>query len=327
MSRLTMLIMMSNATGIEIGLLAVKYPGRIGHLFSPGAQRGPWAEIPYALDNGAWPAFLNGIEWSEEEWLALLRWAALSGILPRWALVADVVGDRDGTLRAWDRYEAVVRGFGFRRAFAVQDGMTFGDVPDDDCMLFIGGSDKFKDAAIAPWCARFPGRVHVGRVTGWDRLVRSWRAGAVSVDGNGWYRKGRSATNSQANDLRKFLRETEVKMVTIAKRFTFDAAHRLDLPTDHKCSRLHGHTYEVELRVRGELDARGFVVDYEEIAAAFAPVHDELDHRYLNDVPGLEQPSTEVLVRWIAERLRGKIRGLVGVRVAESSTTWAEIDV
>ncbi len=323
-----MLIMMSNATGIEIGLLAMRYPRRIGHLFSPGAQRGPWAEIPYALDNGAWPAFLHGTEWNEAEWLALLRWAALAGILPLWALVRDVVGDRDATLRAWEQYEPIVRGFGFRRGFAVQNGMTFGDVPDAECMLFIGGDDKFKDAAIGPWCAEFPGRVHVGRVTGWDRLVRSWRAGAVSVDGNGWYRKGRSATNSQANDLRKFLRETGAQtMVTIAKKFTFDAAHRLDLPTEHKCSRLHGHTYEVELRVRGELDRRGFVVDYEEIAAASANVLDQLDHRYLNDIPGLEQPSTEVLVRWIAERLRPEIPGLVSVKVAESSTTWAEYTI
>jgi hypothetical protein len=131
----------------------------------------------------------------------------MAGIPPVWALVPDVVGDRGGTLKQWDACEGVVRSYGFRRAFAVQNGMTFDDVPDDDCMLFLGGDDKFKDAAIAPWCARFPGRVHVGRVNGWTRLVACWRAGAVSVDGTGWFHKGKGGY-SQANDLRKFLRET-----------------------------------------------------------------------------------------------------------------------
>lgn len=118
-------------------------------------------------------------------------------------------------------------------------------------------------------------------------------------------------------------------MITIAKRFHFDAAHRLfTLPESHKCHRLHGHTYEVEIRLAGTIDDRGFIVDYEEIAAAWAPISDELDHRYLNEIRGLEVPSTEVLVKWIFERLVSTPIGkyLVAVRVAESSTTWAEID-
>jgi hypothetical protein len=85
--------------------------------------------------------------------------------------------------------------------------MTFADVPDDDCVLFLGGDDAFKDAAITPWCARYPGRVHVGRVNGMPRLLASYRAGAISVDGTGWFRRGRGGF-SQFNDLRKFLRET-----------------------------------------------------------------------------------------------------------------------
>jgi hypothetical protein len=203
-----MLIMVSNQGGTDVGILAMQFPGRIGHLYSPDGQRGPWREIPYALDNGAWSAFLNDEEWSEAEWRALLRWAVLSGILPLWALVPDVVGDRLQTLERWKQYSPTVREFGLRPGFAVQNGMTFDDVPDDECMLFISSNDEFKDAAIGPWCKRFPGRVHVGRVNGWARLAACWRAGAVSVDGTGWFRKGRSMTNSQANDLRKFLRET-----------------------------------------------------------------------------------------------------------------------
>lgn len=117
-------------------------------------------------------------------------------------------------------------------------------------------------------------------------------------------------------------------MITIAKRFTFDAAHQLHgLPDGHKCKRLHGHTYQVDLKLCGPLDARGFVVDYAEISDAWKGIHDQLDHRYLNDVPGLDVPSTEVLVQWIAERVKATPIGpfLVAVRVAESSTTWAEV--
>ena len=200
--------MVSNATGIEVGLLAGKYPGRIGHLYSPGGQRGPWHDIPFGLDNGAWGAHLNNREWNEEEWKALLAWCAMSGFRPLWAVVPDVVGDRLATLERWKQYESEVRRYGWRRAFAVQDGMTFDDVPSDDCVLFIGGSDQWKDAAIKPWCARFPGRVHVARVNGWDRLVRSYRAGAISVAGTGWFHKPNSKHQSQFNDLNKFLRET-----------------------------------------------------------------------------------------------------------------------
>lgn len=203
-----MMVMVSNSTGIEVGILAMRYPGAIGHLFSPGGQRGPWREVPYALDNGAWPAHKNQSTWNAAEWRALLRWAALSGQRPLWALVPDVVGDRDGTLAAWDLYSDEVAAYGFRRAFAVQDGMSFDDVPDDDCTLFLGGSSDWKDAAIKDWPARFPGRVHVGRVNTWGRLLSCWRSGAVSVDGTGWFYRGRSAGGSQANDLRRFLRET-----------------------------------------------------------------------------------------------------------------------
>lgn len=205
-----MLVMVSNATGIEVGLLAGKYPGRIGHLFSPGGQRGPWIEIPYGLDNGAWPAYKNGRPWDESSWRNLIAWAGMSGVRPLWALVPDVVGDRLGTLRMWNQYSEFVSGAGFRRAFAVQNGMTFDDVPDDECVLFIGGDDKFKDAAIGPWCARFPGRVHVGRVNGWKRLIACWSAGAVSIDGTGWFHKSgtKACGYSQANILKKFLQET-----------------------------------------------------------------------------------------------------------------------
>lgn len=129
----------------------------------------------------------------------------------------------------------------------------------------------------------------------------------------------------------------------ICKSFTFDAAHRLDkLPPDHKCHRLHGHTYKVEIVVQGPLDNLGMVANYDELSAVWKPLHDALDHRYLNEIPGLECPTTENLAAFIFERLckenlnarthpwPGNEEGLSAfasvktVRVFESATTYAE---
>jgi len=119
-------------------------------------------------------------------------------------------------------------------------------------------------------------------------------------------------------------------MATVSKRFTFDAAHRLDrLPPDHKCHRMHGHTYEVDLVFTGEVDGNGFVIDYADIAALWAPLHERLDHHVLNEVPGLEIPSTEHVAAWIAANVFDKFHHgycrLDRVRVMESSTTWCEV--
>ena len=91
----------------------------------------------------------------------------------------------------------------------------------------------------------------------------------------------------------------------IFKEFTFEAAHRLpNVPADHKCARLHGHSYRVEIHVTGEVgEISGWVIDFQDLKDAFAPLHDQLDHRYLNDVEGLKNPTSEVLARWIWERL------------------------
>lgn len=204
---------LNDIPGLEIPtteVLAKWIHDRIGPLLRSHAWdelgRGPWREVPHGFDNEAWICFKNKRVWTPERWRALMRWGSLAGIPPLWAVVPDVVGDRDATLRAWDLYEPEVRALGFRRAFAAQDGMTFGDVPDSDCAIFLGGGTEWKLEAIDTWCTKFPDRVHVARVNTWDRLVRCWRAGAVSVDGTGWFHKTRG--QNQSNDLRKFLRET-----------------------------------------------------------------------------------------------------------------------
>jgi 6-pyruvoyltetrahydropterin/6-carboxytetrahydropterin synthase len=91
----------------------------------------------------------------------------------------------------------------------------------------------------------------------------------------------------------------------IFREFTFEAAHRLpQVPAGHKCARLHGHSYRVTVRVSGQPGAdTGWVMDFAEIARAFAPLHDQVDHRYLNEVAGLDNPTSENLARWIWDRL------------------------
>lgn len=112
--------------------------------------------------------------------------------------------------------------------------------------------------------------------------------------------------------------------VTIAKTFDFDAAHYLPkVDPGHKCGRMHGHTYRVEVICEGEIDERGMVVDYAEIAVAWAPINQVLDHHTLNEIPGLENPTTEILAPWILDRLEG-LPCVVAVRVYESSTTYCE---
>src|SRR3954467_15880296 len=98
----------------------------------------------------------------------------------------------------------------------------------------------------------------------------------------------------------------------IFKEFTFEAAHRLPfVPEGHKCARLHGHSYNVEIHVSGEVDpTTGWIMDFGDIKAAFKPVHAQLDHYYLNELDGLENPTSENLARWSWERLEGRLLGL-----------------
>lgn len=108
----------------------------------------------------------------------------------------------------------------------------------------------------------------------------------------------------------------------IYREFTFEAAHRLTrVPAGHKCARLHGHSYRVEIHVTGAVagDA-GWVMDFQEIKNAFAPLHDELDHHYLNEIDGLGNPTSENLARWIWDRL-AVLLPLSMVMVRETCTT------
>jgi len=109
----------------------------------------------------------------------------------------------------------------------------------------------------------------------------------------------------------------------IFREFTFEAAHRLpNVPAGHKCARLHGHSFRVTVHVAGPLDPRlGWVADFAELSAAFEPLRESLDHRYLNEIAGLENPTSEVLARWIWDRLQPRLPGLSGITVRETCTS------
>jgi len=112
----------------------------------------------------------------------------------------------------------------------------------------------------------------------------------------------------------------------IWKEFTFEAAHRLPrVPEGHKCARLHGHSFRVAVHVEGPVgEDSGWVIDFADIKQAFKPIHEALDHRYLNDIDGLENPTSEVLARWIWARLQPALPGLARIVVRETCTSGCE---
>lgn len=111
--------------------------------------------------------------------------------------------------------------------------------------------------------------------------------------------------------------------VELVKTFRFEAAHSLpNVPAGHKCARLHGHSYRIDVHVTGTPDPRtGWVMDFGDIKKAVAPVLDELDHHCLNDIPGLANSTSEVLAHYLWTRLIGPIPLLSAITVWESDTS------
>jgi 6-pyruvoyltetrahydropterin/6-carboxytetrahydropterin synthase len=111
--------------------------------------------------------------------------------------------------------------------------------------------------------------------------------------------------------------------VEIFKEFTFESAHRLPhVPDGHKCGRLHGHSFKVAIHLSGDLDPHtGWIRDFSEIKAIFKPLYERLDHNYLNDIPGLENPTSEVLAKWIWTELKPLLPELSAIRIHETCTS------
>lgn len=109
----------------------------------------------------------------------------------------------------------------------------------------------------------------------------------------------------------------------IFREFTFEAAHRLPhVPHGHKCARLHGHSYRVTVHVEGPVESdTGWVMDFGDLKTAFEPVRKQLDHYYLNEIEGLDNPTSEILAAWIWDRLNPGLPGLSAVTVRETCTS------
>jgi len=197
------IVMPANATGWFWHCLA-RETGRIGHLYSPGAQRGPWPWFPFALDNkifSYWDMETNTVDLERYEveampqWLQLLSWAAPTG-LARWAIVRDVPGNAELTLEHYERYHRTVADREINPALAVQDGMTPKDVrqlKNKPTVICVGGTTEWKWETAEEWIKSFP-RVHVLRCNSPEKLYWLESLGAESCDGTGWNRGDRKQT-------------------------------------------------------------------------------------------------------------------------------------
>ncbi len=194
--------MPSNASGWFWHSLA-RETGRLGHLYSPGAQRGPWPWFPYALDNGAfscWDPVANTFDeakWAvtERAWHRLIVWAQIAVIKPLWAIVPDVPGNADATFARWAKFADGLRDVPL--ALAVQDGMTAEQVralSPAPTVIAVGGSTDWKWETVEMWAREFP-RVHLLRCNSPTKLYDLEAMGVESCDGTGWNRGDRKQTS------------------------------------------------------------------------------------------------------------------------------------
>lgn len=195
-----MMVMPADSSNQRVHYWAGKYEGqgKIGWLKSPPAKKSKIPDyMPFALDNGAFGAWTRKEPFNEAAWIELLEHVRMRRLTPLWCLVPDVVADREGTLAAWDKYSPVVDRYGWRKAFAVQDGMTPADVPEGAEVVFVGGTTQWKWRHLRIWTTHFP-RVHVGRVNEFRRLLECEKLGVESVDGTGWFRDGECGRKPEA---------------------------------------------------------------------------------------------------------------------------------
>jgi hypothetical protein len=198
-----LIVMPANSTGWFWHCLA-RETGRLGHLYSPGAQCGPWPWFPYALDNGAfacWDRKTNTFDdekWATvfPQWERLLAWTAPAVQRARWAIVPDVPGNAERTLERFAKYVQRVIDAEIVPAIAVQDGMTpemVLSLRPGPVVIAVGGTDEFKRDTLATWCENFR-RVHLLRCNSPDKLDILEDMGVESCDGTGWNRGNRKQT-------------------------------------------------------------------------------------------------------------------------------------
>ena len=198
-----MLVMPANSQGWFFHSLA-RETGRIGHLFSPNQERQIFPWFPYALDNGAFSCWdmknntFDTSKWAEleKDWKRLLIWSQCQNYQPRWAVVPDVIGNREQTILQWEKYARIVESCKIPLAVAVQDGMTVEDVRSlypKPHVIAIGGTTEWKWETVEMWAKSFK-RVHVLRCNSPTRLYELEALGVESCDGTGWNRGDRKQT-------------------------------------------------------------------------------------------------------------------------------------
>lgn len=114
----------------------------------------------------------------------------------------------------------------------------------------------------------------------------------------------------------------------VYKEFVFDSAHKLpNVPKGHKCGEIHGHTFKVIIYVKGKVDpVTGWVIDFADIKKAFKPFLECLDHKFLNNIEGLENPTSENLAKWVWNKMKPALPGLNKIVVQENSSSGAVYD-
>jgi 6-pyruvoyltetrahydropterin/6-carboxytetrahydropterin synthase len=112
--------------------------------------------------------------------------------------------------------------------------------------------------------------------------------------------------------------------ITLVRSFDFEAAQALPgFPEGHKCRGVHGHSFRVEVSVTGRVDpATGILYDHARITEAMKPLLARLDHAFLNDIPGLETPTIELLAKWLWDRLAPGLPGLSEIKIWETPRAW-----
>jgi hypothetical protein len=212
-----MIVMPSNHASFLLHYWQGKY-GNLGHLYSPfylDSKSGkikekkwkPYQHLPYALDNGKFICFDQGIAWDRDMFISHCERILSFSQKPLFIVVPDEVGHGEKTLELWDVWNKGLRRYRVPLALAVQDGMTPQDILRLDSFnketdfIFIGGSTEWKLQTLNQWTFHFD-NVHCGRVNTWKRLWQCKEAGCFSVDGTGYFRGWKAGLD----DLELFLK-------------------------------------------------------------------------------------------------------------------------
>lgn len=188
----------------EYKALCLEYPNKLGYIIGPSYYQRPKPGIEFVLDNDAFLCWREKREFDVDAWQKMIWKVEKTRLLPQWIVVPDVVCDRDGTLRNWEKYSPMIKDHS--KAFVLQDGIAIGDLPEAD-IYFVGGSTEFKWRTAHFWCKHLP-RVHVGRVRT-RRIHHCERIGAESCDGSGWLRD--TVRGSAYQQLEAWTRELNIQ--------------------------------------------------------------------------------------------------------------------